>query len=152
MHRSAIVKALRPVTPIRITPIMFIKSVQNQAKMKPRTVPEQSPRHFPRKTAKNFPKSTKRLQKSTKRLPQMTPKNVFKMVKNGLRAFVSTSKKTMIIWKLFFLPDLPKSSQNAVRVCKNEGPTFPRKAALSSKNQQKMTSLGTPKGANKLKK
>ena len=41
----------------------------------------------------------------------------------------------MIIWKLFFLvfwhpqevPDLAKSSQNAVRVCKNEGPTLFKK-------------------------
>ena len=66
----------------------------------------------------------------------------------------------MIIWKLLFLvfwhpqevPDLAKSSQNAVRVCKNEGPTFSRKAALSYKNQLKMTSLGTPKESQKSKK
>ena len=66
----------------------------------------------------------------------------------------------MIIWKLLFLvfwhpqevPDLAKSSQNAVRVCKNEGTTFSRKAALSYKNQPKMASLWTPKDPQKLKK
>ena len=90
-----IVKALRPVPPIRITPIMFIKPVQNQSKMKPGAVPERSPRHFPRKAAKSFQKSTKKLQKSNKRYPnQNYAKNVFKMIKNGLGAFfVSTSKK-----------------------------------------------------------
>ena len=50
------------------------------------------------------------------------------------------------------VPDLPKSSQNAIRVCKNEGHTFSRKTALSYKNQPKMTSLGTPKESQNLKK
>ena len=87
-----IVKALRPVPPIRITPIMFIKSVQNQSKMNPRAVPEQSPRHFPRKTAKHFQKSTKKVPKVHQNAPPNDFENVLKMIKNGLGAFVSTSK------------------------------------------------------------
>ena len=90
-----IVKALRPVPPIRITPIMFIKSVQNQSKMNPRAVPEQFPRHFPRNAANNFQKSTKkalkrmtparqkrrqRLQKDAKRDPKAS-KKILKMIK-----------------------------------------------------------------------
>ena len=92
-HVYDIVKALRPVPPIRITPIMFIKSVQNQSKMKPRAVPEQSPRHFPRKAANNFQKSTKKAPKVDQKAPPNDPKNVFKLIKSGLGAFVSTSKK-----------------------------------------------------------
>ena len=82
------------------------------------------------------------------------------MKKNGLGAFVSTSKKTMIIWKLFFLvfwhpqevPDLAKSSQNVVMVCKNEGTTFSRKTAFSYNNQPKMASLWIPQDPSKIEK
>ena len=59
---------------------------------------------------------------------------------------------TFVFWHPQEVPDLAKSSQNAVKVCKKEGPTFSRKAALSYKNQPKMTSLGTPKESQKSKK
>ena len=55
-------------------------------------------------------------------------------------------------WHPQEVPDLPKSSQNAVRVCKNEGHTFSRKTAFSYKREPKMTSLGTPKESQKLEK
>ena len=149
-----IVKALRPVPPIRITPIMFIISVQNQSKMKPRAVPERSPRHFPRKAAKSFQKSTKRLQKSTKRLPKMTPKTSRKSQKTVWVAFFSHRKNYDFLEAVFscFLsppggPRPSKSSQNAIKVCKNRGLPFLLKSMFFYKNVPKMTPFGTPRGS-----
>ena len=38
---------------------------------------------------------------------------------------------TFVFWHPQEVPDLAKSSQNVVRVCKNQGPTFSRKTELS---------------------
>ena len=119
--------------------------------MKPRAVPERSRRHFPRKAAKSLQKSSKRLQKSTKRLPKMTPKTCLKSKKTVWVPLFPHQKNDDNLEAVFsrFLapavgPDLAKSSQNTVRVCKNEGPTFSRKTAFSYKNSPKMSPLGPP--------
>ena len=114
-----------------ITPNMFIKSVQNDSKMEPKAVPERSPRHFQRKAPTTFQKSNKRLQKSAKRLPKMTPKRSLKSKKTVWETFFPHQKSDDNMEAVFsrFLapaggPRPSKSSQNAVRVCKNEGPTI----------------------------
>ena len=124
-----------------ITPNMFIKSVQNDPKMESKVVLERSPRHFQRKAAITFQKSTKRLQKSTKRLPKRTLKRSSNLTKTVRETFFPHQKNDDNMEAVFsrFLPPAggPRpstSSQNVTRVCKNEGPTISRKAALSYKN------------------
>ena len=89
-----------------ITPKMFMKSVQNDPKMEPKAVPERSPRHFQRKAAKLF-KSRPRGSKSR---PKGSPKWHQKGHWNYKKRFgwsLFHIKKTMILWKLFFLVFCP---------------------------------------------
>ena len=65
------------------------KSIQNEAKSGPGAVPET----LPKKSSKKLPKVNQKAPKVDQKAPQNDPKNVFKMIKNGLGAFVSTSKK-----------------------------------------------------------
>ena len=65
----------------------------------------------------------------------------FKIIKNGWVVSFPCQKNDVNLEAVFscFLPSPGgprpwKSSQNAVRVCKNEGPTFSRKAAHFYKN------------------
>ena len=121
-----------------------VKSIQDEAKSGPWAVPET----LPKKSHKSLQKSSKRLQKSTKRLPKMTPKTCLKSKKTVWVPLFPHQKDDDNLEAAFsrFLapavgPDLAKSSQNAVRVCKNEGPTFSPKIRIISRNVPKMTSL-----------
>ena len=85
-------------------------------------------------------KSTKKFQKSTERLCKMTPKRILKSHKAVWVAFFPHQKNEnleAVFSSLLAPPGGPrpsKSSQNAIMVCKNEGPTFSRKAVLFYKN------------------
>ena len=57
--------------------------------MKPRAVPET----FPKKDSKKLPKVNQKAPKVDQKATFNDFQNVFKMIKNGLGAFVSTSKK-----------------------------------------------------------
>ena len=92
--QNDIVKALRPVPPIHINYTNHVhkigaKSIQNEAKSGPGAVPET----LPKKSSKKLPKVNQKAPKVDQKAPQNDPKNVFKLIKNGLGAFVSTSKK-----------------------------------------------------------
>ena len=65
------------------------KSIQNEAKSGPGAVPET----LPKKSSKKLPKINQKVPKVDQKASQNDPKNVFKLIKNGLGAFVSTSKK-----------------------------------------------------------
>ena len=65
------------------------KSIQNEAKSGPGAVPET----LPKKSSKKLPKVNQKAPKVDQKAPPNDPQNVFKMIKNGLGAFVSTSKK-----------------------------------------------------------
>jgi len=82
----------------------------------------------------------------------MTSKRSLKSEKTVSGALFFNSKKGQFpeaVFSLFLLspggPGPWKSSQNAVRVCKNEGPNFSPKISILSRNVAKMTSLGTLK-------
>ena len=65
------------------------KSTQNEAKSGPGAVPET----LPKKSSKKLPKVNQKAPKVDQKAPQNDPENVFKIKKNGLGAFVSTSNK-----------------------------------------------------------
>ena len=65
------------------------KSIQNEAKSGPGAVPET----LPKKSSKKLPKVNQKAPKVDQKASQNNPQNVPKMIKNGLGAFVSTSKK-----------------------------------------------------------
>ena len=111
----------------RIIPKMLQKSVQNTSKMEPKTVPKRSRTPSQKYVAPTSPKWPKRA-------PKMTSKRSLKSEKTVSGALFFSSKKGQFseaVFSLFLLsPGSPgpwKSSQNAVRVCKNEGPTFSSK-------------------------
>ena len=120
-----------------ITSQMFMKSVHNDSKMGPKVVPERSTRHFQRNAANTFRKLFKRLQKSTKPLPEMILKSQ-KTVWVALFLHQKNDVNLEIVFSRFFAPSGgPRplsSSQNAIIVCKNEGPSFSREAALFYNN------------------
>ena len=129
----------------RIMPKMLPKVFQNTSKMEPKRVPKRSRTRSRKYAAPTWPKSPKRAAK-------MTSKWSLKSEKTVLGALFFSSKKGQFseaVFSLFLLslgsPGPWKSSQNAVTVCKNEGPTFSRKEAFSYKNQPKTTPLGPPK-------
>ena len=92
----------------------------------------------------------------------MTSKRNLKSEKNVLGALFFNSKKGQFseaVFSFFLLSPGGagpwKSSQNVVRVSKNEGPSFSPKISILSRNVAKMTSLGTskpPETTKKLKK
>ena len=65
------------------------KSIQNGAKSGPGAVPET----LPKKSSKKLPKVDQQAPKVDQKAPPNDPQNVLKMIKIGLGAFVSTSKK-----------------------------------------------------------
>ena len=136
----------------KIIPKILPKSVQNTSKMEPKTVPKRSRTPSEKYVAPTSPKLLKRA-------PKMTSKWSLKSEKTALGALFFNSKKTQFseaVFSLFLsLPGSPgpwKSSQNAVKVCKNEGPTFSPKIWILSRNVPKMTYLGTLKTSQNLKK
>ena len=135
----------------RITPKLLPKSVQNTSKMEQKRVPKRSRRPSPKKVQKDT-------LKCSKGLPKMTPKRSPKSLKTVWVAFFSHRKNYDFLEAVFscFLsppggPRPSKSSQNAVRVCKNRGPPFSLKNIFFYKNVPKMTPFGTPRGSQKLK-
>ena len=129
----------------KIIPKNLPKSVQNTSKMEPKTVPKRSRTPSEKYVAPTSPKSPKRA-------PKMTSKRNLKSEKTVLGALFFSSKKGQFpeaVFSCFLLspggPGPWKSSQNAVRVYKNEGPTFSPKTLFFLRNVQKTTSLGTPK-------
>jgi hypothetical protein len=79
------------------------KSIQNEAKSRPGAVHET----LPKKNNKKRPKVNQKAPKVDQKAPQNDPKNVFKMIKNGLGAFVSTSKKddnVEVVFSRFLAP------------------------------------------------
>ena len=131
---------------------MTLKWPQNGAKSGPKMV--QGGRRTPKKNLKiNSPILGR------PRAPKSTPKLTQKSKKTDLGTFLFNPKKHDFPGAVFscFLkppggPRPSKSSQNAVRVCKNEGGTFSWKNRFFYKKCPKMTSLGTPKTHRKLKK
>ena len=108
----------------RITPKLLPKSFQNTSKMEPKRVPKRSRRPSPKKIQKDT-------LKCSKGLPRMTPKRIPKSLKTVWVPFFSHRKNYDFSEGVFscFLsppggPRPSKSSQNAVRVCKNRGPHF----------------------------
>ena len=108
----------------RITPKLLPKSVQNTSKMEPKRVPKRSRRPSPKKVQKDT-------LKCSKGLPKMTPKRSPKSQKTVWVASFSHRKNYDFLEAVFscFLsppggPRPSKSSQNAVRVCKNRGLPF----------------------------
>ena len=100
---------------------------------------------------KNTPKHTL---KYSERLPKMTLKMTLKSKKTVWVDFFSHRKNYDFLEAVFscFLsppggPRPSKSSQNAVRVCKNRGPPFSLKNIFFYKNVPKMTPFGTPRGS-----
>ena len=86
-----------------VTPNMFIKSVQNDPEMESRS----GPRDTSKEKQQNFPKVYQKAQKVDQKAPQNDPKKDLKIIKNGLGGLLFHIKKTMIIWKLFFLVFCP---------------------------------------------
>ena len=136
----------------KIIPNILLKTVQNTSKMEPKTIPKRSRTPSEKYVAPTSPKWPKRAQK-------MTSKWNLKSKKTALGALFFNSKKAQFseaFFSLFLsLPGGPgpwKSSQNAVRVCKNEGPNFSQKIWILSRNVAKMTSLGTLKTSRNHKK
>ena len=124
---------------------MLAKTVKNTSKMEPKRVPKRSRTPSRKYAAPTWPKSRKRA-------PKMTSKWSLKSEKTVLGALFFSSKKGQFseaVFSLFLLspggPGPWKSSQNAVMVCKNEGPTFSPKTSILSGNVPNMTSLGTLK-------
>ena len=123
---------------------MFPQSVQTDPKMEPKAVPERSPSHFQRKAVKNSKnrqKSIKSFKKVTKGLPEIIQKELSNHKKRSGLLFFPHQKNddnSEAVFSCFCLPPggprASKSSQNAIMVCKNEGPTFSRKATLFYKN------------------
>ena len=66
-----------------------VKSIQNEAKSGSWAVPET----LPKKSSKKLTKVKQKAPNVDQKAPQNDPENVFKIKKNGLGAFVSTSKK-----------------------------------------------------------
>ena len=135
-----------------IIPKILPTSIQNTSKMEPKRVPKRSRTPSRKYAAPTWPKSPKRA-------PKMTSKWSLKSEKTVLGALFFSSKKDQFseaVFSLFLLspggPGPWKSSQNAVRVCKNEGPTFSPKTSILSRNVPKMTSLGTLKTSQNHKK
>ena len=131
---------------------MLPKTVKNTSKMEPKRVPKRSRTPSRKYAAPTWPKSPKRA-------PKMTSKWSLKSEKTVLGALFFSSKKDQFseaVFSLFLLspggPGPWKSSQNAVRVCKNEGPTFSPKTSILSRIEPKMTSLRTLKTSQNLKK
>ena len=131
---------------------MLPKSLQNISKMEPKTVPKRSRTPSQKYVAPTSPKTPKRPSK-------MAPKRSLKSEKTVLGALFFNSKKTQFFEALFSLflslPGSPgpwKASQNSVKVCKNEGPTFSPKIWILSRNVPNMTSLGTLKTSQNRKK
>ena len=130
---------------------MLPKVVQNTSKMEPKRVPKRSRRPSPKKVQKDT-------LKCSKGLPKMTPKRSPKSQKTVWVAFFSHRKNYDFLEAVFscFLsppggPRPSKSSQNAVRVCKNRGLPFSLKTIFSYKNVPKMSPFGTPRGSQKQK-
>ena len=103
---------------------MLPKTVQNTSKMEPKTVPKRSRTPSQKYVGPTSPKWPKRAPKMTSKWSQKSEKTV-------LGALFFNSKKAQFFEALFSLflslpggPGPWKSSQNAVRVCKNEGATF----------------------------
>ena len=120
-----------------ITPTMFIKSVQNDPKMEPKAVPERSPRNFQRKAA-NFTTVDQKAPKVDQKASQkMITKRILKLQKTVWVVSFPYRKNDDNLEAVFsrFLPSLGgprpwKSSQNVIKVCKNEGPTFSPKTSI----------------------
>ena len=115
----------------RITPKLLPKSVQNTSKMEPKRIPKRSRRPSPKKIQKDT-------LKCSKGLPKMTPKRSPKSLKTVWVAFFSHRKDSDFlgaVFSCFFRP--PKSSQNAVRVCKNRGRLFSPESCFFTKTYQK---------------
>ena len=131
---------------------MSPKLVQNDSKMEPKVVQKRPRRPSQKYAAIMSPKLPKRA-------PKMTSKRSLKSEKNVLGALFFNSKKGQFseaVFSLFLLSPGGagpwKSSQNVVRVCKNEGPSFSPKISILSRNVAKMTSLGTLKTSRNHKK
>ena len=131
---------------------MLPKSVQNTSKTEPKRRPKRSRRPSPKQKPKTH-------LKILRKAPQNEPKKEPKITKNGLRGLFSHRQINDLLEAVFscFLsppgsPRPSKSSQNAVRVCKNRGPPFSPEATLFYKKVPKMTPFGTPRGSQKLRK
>ena len=136
-------------------PTLHQKCSSNLCKMIPKWSQKRSrsgPETLPKKHSKISQKSTKSLQKSTKRLPTMTQKRTLKLQKTVWVVSFPSQKNDDNLEAVFsrFLssPGGPrpwKSSQNAIKVCKNEGPTFSRTTYFFVKKHQKWPLQGLPK-------
>ena len=131
---------------------MIPKLVQNDSKMEPKVVQKRPRRPSQKYAAIMSPKWPKRA-------PKMTSKRSLKSEKNVLGALFFNSKKGQFpeaVFSLFLLSPGGagpwKSSQNVVKVFKNEGPSFSPKISILSRNVTKMTSLGTLKTSRNHKK
>ena len=131
---------------------MNSKLVQNDSKMEPKVVQKRPRRPSQKYAAIMCPKLPKRA-------PKMRSKRSLKSEKNFLDALFFNSKKGQFseaAFSFFLLspggPGPWKSSQNVVRVCKNEGPSFSTKNLILSRNVSKMTSLETLKTSRNHKK
>ena len=130
---------------------MLPKVVQNTSKMEPKRVPKRSRRPSPKKVQKDT-------LKCSKGLPKMTPKRSPKSQKTVWVASFSHRKNYDFLEAVFscFLsppggPRPSKSSQNAVKVCKNRGLPFSLKNNCFYKNVPKNDPLWDPRGSQKLK-
>ena len=110
-----------------IIPKILPKTVQNTSKIEPKRVPKQFRTPSRKYAAPTSLKSPKRAQKMTSKRSLISEKHI-------LGSLFFSSKKGQFseaFFSLFLLspggPGPWKSSQNTVRVCKNEGPTFSHK-------------------------
>ena len=136
----------------RIIAKVLPKTIQNTSNMEPKKIPKRS-----RTPSRKYAAPTK--QKSQKRPQKITSKINLKSEKNRFGRLFFQLKKKSIFWNCFsFLllspggPGPWKSSQNAIKVCKNEGSTFSPKTSILIRIVPKMTSLGTLKTSQNFKK
>ena len=110
---------------------------QSGAKSGPGAVPET----LPKKSTNNLPKVDQKAPKVNQKAPRDDSIFFKKSTKTVRETFFPHQKNDDNMEAVFsrFLapaggPRPSKSSQNVIRVCKNEGPTISRKTALSDKN------------------
>ena len=99
------------------------------------------PRDTSKEKQQNFPEVDQKAPKGDQKVPRNNPKNDFQITKNGLGGFfpwLKNDDNLEVVFSCFLLSPggsrAWKSNQNNIRVCKNEGPTFSRKAAHFYKN------------------
>ena len=136
---------------IKTPPELYQKCSQKRSKIPPK---------WSQKGSQNDPGDPppKKIQKDTlkcsKGLPKMTPKRSPKSQKTVWVAFFS-HRKNYHFWEAVFScflsppggPRPSKSSQNAIKVCKNKDLPFSSEATFFTKINTKRPSFGTPRGS-----